>query len=318
MNGKIGPGLLMDQQVDETCEEELQSLEHTVDSSEITPNTTSRFRNPSRNLWEYNPKKPKWWCRLSGNPSRAQKRATNAIFQTHRLPDISYGNFLSWNTFFPPNTEIWMEIGSGRGENLLALAHRKSKDNIGLVGVEINRSGMGTICQRMQQGLSTGCYWSGYTVYSPSVETSSPISNESNEDYDVMDYQSTRSEVTDMRGNSWTPYQNLRLYPGDGVKLFSKIPTSSVTRILVTFPDPFPLDHEKEWRLVQVSTLKEIHRILRKSKECPGALFIATDHEGFYEWCKEIMDRTNADLVLFEKVDPYPDRQKRKALWTPM
>lgn len=310
MNGNIGSGLLMDQRGDNACDEDLRSVSIApAIEMAVDPSTDScHGRNTKRNLAEYNARKPKWWSRLSGNPSRAQKRATNMIFPTHRLPDISFGNYLSWNTFFPPETEIWMEIGSGRGENLLALAHRKCNDNIGLVGIEINRSGMGTVCQRIQQGLSSGSYWSDYTLYSPSLETCNTLSNGSNEEHDAMQYQPATANRTGMNAHVSTPYRNLRLYPGDGVKLFSKIPTSSVTRILVTFPDPFPFDHEKQWRLVQVSTLKEMHRILRKSKECPGTLFLATDHEGYHDWCQEVMDRANAHPIIFEKVDPCPDR----------
>lgn len=254
---------------------------------------------------EYISRKPKWWSRLCGNPSKSQKRATIALFTTHRLPDISHGNILDWTTIFSPDKQIWLEVGFGRGENLLALAHRKKDEEIALVGIEINRSGMGTACQRILKGLDNVGFWSDYRLYSPSSDPYSPnfqgIDN-------LCDVTEARISTAHVDTQTVKPYQNLRLYPGDGVKLLSKIPTSSVARILVTFPDPFPLSHEKQWRLVQVSTLKEIHRILKKSLENPGELLLATDHKGYYEWCHEVIDQVNANSILFEKVIPCPDR----------
>ncbi len=201
-----------------------------------------------------------------------------------------------------------MEVGFGRGENLLALAHRKKNEDIAFVGIEINRSGMGTACQRIQKGLECGLWWTDYSLYSPLLDPYNPCGIGTEDVTEVTNVRLFTPLVAPIDTKIVQPYRNVRLYPGDGVKLFSKIPTSSINRLLVTFPDPFPLAHEKEWRLVQVSTLKEIHRILRKDPKSQGKLFLATDHVGYYEWCRRVIEQVNSDIILFEKVEPCPDR----------
>ena len=104
------------------------------------------------------------------------------------------------------------------------------------------------------------------------------------------------------------PYRNLRLWPGDGVKVLSKIPESSIASLLLTFPDPFPEDREVEWRVIQILTLKEIYRILRKTPSRPGRLFLATDHEGYRKWNLECVKQFNMGGIMLELVEPCPDR----------
>jgi tRNA G46 methylase TrmB len=280
------------------------------------------YNEPQESILKYNHKKPKWWSRLSGNPTKAQKRATNELFQTHRLPQREYGSLLDWNSIFSPDKDIWLEIGFGRGENLLALVHRKKDENISFVGSEINKSAMGTVCRRIQKGLESGVFWSDYVLFSHPTDLTT--STQAVEDVGKPDGTSWNADelgaeigekTRDGAGEepeSVEPYQNLRLYPGDAVKLFPYIPSSSLATILVTFPDPFPEDYEKEWRVVQVATLHEIHRILRKSPS-PGFFFLATDHEGYNVWSHEVMDEVNRKAVLFEKVEPCPNRME----WLP-
>ena len=82
--------------------------------------------------YTYNPKKPKWWKNVSGNATKGQKKAMNLILANHRLPAVPYGQFIDFSTIFPEKNDIWFEIGFGTGDNLLALAHRKRKENISL------------------------------------------------------------------------------------------------------------------------------------------------------------------------------------------
>jgi tRNA G46 methylase TrmB len=79
--------------------------------------------------------------------------------------------------------------------------------------------------------------------------------------------------------------------------------------VLVTFPDPFPKEPQKEWRVVQTHTVLEIHRVLRES----GLFFLATDHDGYNDWSHTVMDEINAEKQFFQKLEPCPDR----AEWLP-
>jgi hypothetical protein len=108
----------------------------------------------------YNSRKPKWWKYLAGRATKAQKRAIQDILDDRhlRLMDIPYGSMLDWDDVFPLNKtnnhgvheyicdpskqkthrrKVWLELGFGRGENLLALAHRYRNDRqFHLVGAE--------------------------------------------------------------------------------------------------------------------------------------------------------------------------------------
>lgn len=276
----------------------------------------AHFNQMQRGEGNYNPRKPKWWVKLCGNTSKAQKRAIQQILQTHGLPRREYGTIIDWTEVMrAPNRDIWIEIGMGRGENLLALAHRKKDENAAFVGIEINKNGMGTACQRVVKGLETNAYFSGYTLYSPSIDPYNPAF-EGNGERNEAEIGPTPPDDYDGVGcdNSAAVYENVRLYPGDAVKLFPHIPSSSVAVVLVTFPDPFPRDSDKEWRVVQVATLRQIHRILRKSSSnSPGRFFLATDHEGFFSWSHQVVEQINREFVMFEKVEPCPDRSE----WLP-
>ena len=99
---------------------------------------------------------------------------------------------------------------------------------------------------------------------------------------------------------------------GDGYKLLPKIPDSSLSVILITFPDPFENENDKQYRLVQEQTLMECHRVLRKptnninnnndnnnttntntKDDDGGMLFLATDHDGYNTWCHQIINEVN-------------------------
>ena len=265
---------------------------------DITPTSSSPSSQTASLSYTYNSKKPKWWKNLSGNATKAQKRAMKSILETHRLPTVPYGEYLNWNEIFHEPNEIWLEIGFGTGDNLLALAHRKQKESISLVGAEIHKAGIGSLCRRMQEGMNEkdGGYWSDYELFGGSVV------GEEKEDKE--------EEVKEREKVPIHPYHNLRIYTGDGIKLLPYISSLSVAVVLITFPDPFPNAHHVQFRVIQIQTILEIHRILDESN---GRFFLATDHEGFYEWSHSVMDMVNREKRLFTLVDPCPERME----WLP-
>ncbi|OEU09032.1 hypothetical protein FRACYDRAFT_249377 [Fragilariopsis cylindrus CCMP1102] len=138
---------------------------------------------------------------------------------------------------------------------------------------------------------------------------------------------------------------HFRIHTGDGYKLLFKIPTNTLANILITFPDPFEKLNDTQYRLVQKQTLLECYRILRKNTTTSnaddddngtnnGLLFLATDHEGYYDWCHQMIYEVNNDNnengndndndddndivpgqlpLLFRLVEPCPNRKK----WLP-
>jgi tRNA G46 methylase TrmB len=261
----------------------------------IVPEISDRTDEPSNSTGSvYNPKKPRWWKSVAGNATKGQKRAMETVLADHRLPSVPYGTFLDWSQIYPENPDIWLEVGFGQGDNLLALAHRKQNENVAFVGAEIHKSGTGKACQRMQEGKGVDQFWIDYTVFSED----SPKSDNPNEE---------GTDGTEKHGN---PYRNLRLHPGDGVKLLPYIPSSSLTAVLITFPDPFPREKERQWRVIQKRTVSEIHRVLKDS----GHFFLATDHDGFNQWAHLIFNELNEELSIFCELNPCPNRMD----WLPV
>ena len=241
----------------------------------------------------YNSRKPKWWKSQCGKATKSQKLAMREILESHRSPRVPYGCFLDWGELYSESKEIWLEVGFGRGENLLGLASRKPSDIL-LVGAEIHQPGVGTVCQRMLEGIRNKAFWTEYVTYSPELDPYHDGSaTASHGESDLRDLDSQQD-----------PYTNVRIYPGDGVKLLPYIPSSSLSAVLVTFPDPFAGNKEKKWRLIQTHTLVEIHRTLKTS----GRLYLATDHEGYHEWSHSVMNKLNSETLKFRLMDTCPDR----------
>ncbi|CAJ1966864.1 unnamed protein product [Cylindrotheca closterium] len=265
------------------------------ESEKIGTETADQADKPSHSTdLVYNSKKPRWWKSVAGNATKGQKRAMETILANHRLPSVPYGTFLDWSQIFPENPDIWLEIGFGQGENLLALAHRKRHENVVFVGAEIHKSGTGTACRRMQEGKEINRFWIDYTVFSKDSTTSNNPNEEGSDGTEKHD----------------DPYRNLRLHPGDGVKLLPYIPSSSLSAVLITFPDPFPKECQRQWRVIQKHTICEIYRVLKDS----GHFFLATDHDGFNQWAHLILNEVNEDSPIFLEVNPCPGRMD----WLPV
>jgi tRNA G46 methylase TrmB len=261
-------------------------------STESSDNST--FPEP-----KYSARKPKWWTSLSGRASKGQKRAIAAM-SGYRLERPAYGEIVNWGVASPSTSQasVWLELGFGGGENLLALAQQYPDKNF--VGAEVHQLGLGKIYSRMHQGVNRKRFWTGYTHFNAEFNL------------DPTKLEQARPEMSFCDEEVIDPYSNLRIYSGDGIKLLSYLVNASVSAILVTFPDPFEKDHEKPYRLIQTANLIEMHRILENG----GRLFLATDHEGLHTYSHSVMDtvKDSKGQALFRPVIPCPDR----LLWIPV
>ena len=93
------------------------------------------------------------------------------------------------------------------------------------------------------------------------------------------------------------PYQNIRIIPGDGIKLLSHLPTNYLDAILITFPDPWPKESQECWRVIQGEVVREMHRVLKTDcgsgcdESSGGRVYIATDAECFDLWTREVFHK---------------------------
>jgi tRNA (guanine-N7-)-methyltransferase len=74
--------------------------------------------------------------------------------------------------------------------------------------------------------------------------------------------------------------ENVRLYMGDARDLLRQLPSASLGRVFILFPDPWPKRRHQKRRLVSLATLNEIARTMRSNAE----LRIATDLGEHARW----------------------------------
>lgn len=76
------------------------------------------------------------------------------------------------------------------------------------------------------------------------------------------------------------PVRNLRLLADDARALLDVLPTASIGRVFVLFPDPWPKNRHHRRRFIAPAQLDALARVMK-----PGAeLRIATDHVGYLRW----------------------------------
>jgi tRNA (guanine-N7-)-methyltransferase len=77
--------------------------------------------------------------------------------------------------------------------------------------------------------------------------------------------------------------QNIRIHDGDARDLVEAMPSASLERIYLLYPDPWPKARHNKRRIVNAETLKQFHRILK-----PGSLFLfASDIADYVAWSRE-------------------------------
>jgi tRNA (guanine-N(7)-)-methyltransferase len=179
---------------------------------------------------------------------------------------------------------VCLEIGFGQGDVLLANASKFL--NRYYIGSEIHQPGIGSALLRIETAIN--------------------------------------QEITSLAINDEThPYENVRIYPGDGVKLIGMLPRMSLNAVYLTFPDPWPKEDDHCWRVIQDESVRSIGRVLKPG----GCFYLATDSTCFYDWTMEIFQRAQSDrrcenlgdgpktsIVQWEKVLPCPNRDD----WLPV
>ena len=245
----------------------------------------------------YTSRKPKWWHRLGpGKPTKGQKKAIQVMQATHQLPRLAYNTMYDWTDVFgresfgeSTSSYPWLEIGCGTGENLLALAERCPTQT--LIGAEMHASGIGNCFQRMYQATQRHRLFCGYLLYSEDLEKELQRASSTTEKEEAnaeRDNQHTNYNDESLYSSHTVsePYPNVRIFPGNGVKVLQASPDASLDAVLITFPDPFPKD--ASYRLLQLDVLDEIARVLRPGI---GRLVVATDHDGHAAWAaKQVED----------------------------
>ena len=77
-----------------------------------------------------------------------------------------------------------------------------------------------------------------------------------------------------------TPLDNLALWPDDVWGLLPMLPSHSIDRVYLLFPDPWPKRKHFKRRLVQHDFIDQMARLISSN----GELFIVTDHGEYASW----------------------------------
>ena len=194
-----------------------------------------------------------------------------------------------------------LEIGIGLGDNILANA--QNNPHCFYIGADVHRPSVGMVLSRMEKSIVSGEYWSSGN-------------DKLSEKNDIS------SNLTKVDTPLSLPYDNVRIYGGDGIKLLESLPYSSLSAIYITFPDPWPNDGQSKWRVIQTGTVESMARVLKPG----GFVYLATDSQCFDEWTQRVFtivdeenssEQSNDECSVRHKwrqITPCPDRKS----WLPV
>ncbi len=76
---------------------------------------------------------------------------------------------------------------------------------------------------------------------------------------------------------------NIRIWNDDARALLARLTPSSITRVFVLFPDPWPKARHHKRRLIQAPFLDALARVMKPG----GELRLASDHAEYVDWMLE-------------------------------
>ena len=94
---------------------------------------------------------------------------------------------------------------------------------------------------------------------------------------------------------------NVRLHAGDARAVLEALPDSSLDRVMILFPDPWPKARHNKRRLIQDETAVQIARVLKPG----GLLRFVTDWKDYAAWAHERFLRTDGLEWLAEAADDW-------------
>lgn len=133
--------------------------------------------------------------------------------------------------FDVPVEDVWLEVGFGSGEHLLAQA--AAHPRVGLIGCEPFINGMAALLAEIAREPARAA--------------------------------------------------NIRVLMDDARPLIAALPTASLGKVFVLFPDPWPKARHAKRRFISPENLDALARVMK-----PGAeLRVASDDEGYISWTLE-------------------------------
>jgi tRNA (guanine-N7-)-methyltransferase len=94
---------------------------------------------------------------------------------------------------------------------------------------------------------------------------------------------------------------NIRVHDDDVRYLLEKLPSVSLSKIFVLYPDPWPKKRHHERRIVNADTLKQFHSLLKPD----GVFLFASDIIDYVEWTLRECAEHGGFPLLNDSSEPY-------------
>jgi len=158
-------------------------------------------------------------------------------------------------SYFDSVDDVWLEVGFGGGEHLHWQAEHNP--NIGLIGAEPFVNGVAKLLSRISL---------------------SPTGGEGRGEGVLKSAHPPHPNPLPQKGRG-----NIRVYMGDARDIIDALPDTSIGRVFILFPDPWPKTRHHKRRFIQMDMLDQLARVMKRGSE----LRFATDDAPYLEWALE-------------------------------
>jgi tRNA (guanine-N7-)-methyltransferase len=149
--------------------------------------------------------------------------------------------------------DVWLEVGFGSGEHLLWQAQQYT--NVGLIGAEPYAAGVAKVLSKLANKYALPGAAAILAAQENEMRAGSPPSQEG----------------------------TIRIYQGDAREIVDALPDSSLGRVFILFPDPWPKSRHHKRRFIQTEMLDALARVMKPQAE----LRFASDDAGYVAWTLE-------------------------------
>jgi len=176
------------------------------------------------------------------------------------------------------NARYIIEIGTGRGENIVAAAERDPDNNY--LGVEVYGPGLARAILLATYGGATDDAQGAIAATHVNEVSETEIAMQS----------AVQAGTAAKFGGAHTPddegetLANLRLIQADAPEVLAALPDAAVDEIWVFFPDPWPKNRHQKRRLVDAGFTGWVARVLKPG----GIIRLATDWEHYAEQMQQV------------------------------
>jgi tRNA (guanine-N7-)-methyltransferase len=189
------------------------------------------------------------------------------------------------NYFISPVEDVWLEIGFGAGEHLVWQAEHHPR--IGLIGAEPYVSGVAKLLSKLTAGESDSASISLSPTGGEGKARPNKVRTSAGEGvHPPVSVPNVNAQTSIPPHPDPLPRWGrgeIRVYPGDAREILDTLPDSSLGRVFILFPDPWPKTRHHKRRFIQIDTLDTLARVMK-----PGAeLRFASDDEDYLNWSLE-------------------------------